>query len=99
MKNSNFKMMKIIPINNYLFSNEEAKNSITKSDKNINELIHEFCVLLLEIIERFCLNKLSTEFITKELLKNISKDQKFIELKNKLMILQVKRFLFRKLIL
>jgi len=89
MKNCNQKRMKILVLNNYNFYSEELKNSFGKSEIKIINLIYDFCQMLKEIIEKYHLDKLPTQMITKDLLKTISKDNKFIELKNKLGLLQV----------
>lgn len=82
-------MMKIMIINNCHPNPDDFKNSFGKTEKNLINIINDFCETLKEIIERFCLNKLSAQLITKDLLKNVSNDSKFIELKNKLGLLQV----------
>ena len=89
MKNSNHKMMKIMIINNNHPNSDEYKNSFGKTEINLINLINDFCEKLKEIIEKHCLNKLSAQLITKDLLKNVSNDAKFIELKGKLAVLQV----------
>lgn len=89
MKNSKNKMMKIMIINKISPSSQELKNSFGKTEINFINLISEFCEKLKDIIEKYCLNKLSPQMITKDLLKNISNDAKFIELKNRLSLLQV----------
>ncbi len=94
MKNANFNIMKVMIINNYNFYSEELKNSFGKSEIKINNLICDFSGMLKEIIERFCLNKLTHQLINKDLLRDVSYDSKFIELKNKLGLLQVKIIFF-----
>lgn len=89
MKNSNYQMMKILVINNYNFYSDELKYSFGKNEIKIVSLMSDFSEMLKEIIDRFCLNKLSPQLLTKDLLKNISNDCKFIDLKNKLGLLQV----------
>lgn len=76
-------------INTNKINSENYKNSFGKIEQNFIKLINEFCVTLMEIIEKFCLNKLSAQLITKDLLKNVSNDPKFVDLKNKLALLQV----------
>jgi len=81
--------MKIMVINNYNFYSEELKNSFGKNEIKLINLICEFSEMLKEIIEKYCLNKLSPQLITKDLLRDVSSDLKFIELKNKLGLLKV----------
>lgn len=83
-------MMKIMIINNNHITSKDYKNSFGKTEINLINLINDFCEILKEILERYCLDKLSAQLITKDLLKNISNDAKFIELKTKLAFLQVK---------
>jgi len=82
--------MKIIIINNNNPISDDYKKSYGKTEINLINLLNEFCETLKEIIEKYCLNKLSVQLITKDLLKNVSNDKKFIELKCKLALLQVK---------
>jgi hypothetical protein len=90
MKNSNHNMMKIIIINNNPnLNSDNKKNSYGKTEINLINLINEFCETLKEILEKYYLNKPSMQLITKDSLKKVSNDVKFIDLKNKLGLLQV----------
>lgn len=89
--------MKILPINNNISNPtlEDIKlSTINRTEIKTISIFNEFSEMLHEIIERFYLNKLPPEMITKDILKNISNDAKFLELKNKIFLLQVFIYLF-----
>ncbi len=87
MKNSDKQMMKMIPINN--MEHDENKNSSIKNEQNSLFIIIHLSISLKEVIEKHYLHKLSSNLITKELLVNVANDTKFLEIKQKLPMLQV----------